>query len=618
MRRCDFVPPLRIKRDMGTLRMLAAHALLGLAVTQSPAQAPAWHLPECGAAEYRRQCSAHSDVAETASAAQALQPRGAVPDDYLPRLWPAPILCQGELDRDQQAPCTPARDLRDLVRAIALDIGARGAGTWRFPRVPPFGDLVVTGRVGAVAADGTQEFDLTLDRRAPAALPGDDQKARGEIAQLCARELTGQLRIRRAIDSKAGVVREFTAELAVVVAEDKRHHRRIVVNDAWQLVAVHQNQDADFRTRVGAAVRAGAAWIRAAIEGLDATFLEDREGEHSFGSGRVALAVLTLLQAEVPPDDAVLQRAFAVLRKRKFVDTYAAATALMAMAQRYAPPREAELVRSGAQKTRKQRELPPADRALADKWLQRLLQNRDTRVDPDKTLRFDYDGGARYDNSLTQYGLLGLDAAALCGLEVAPQLWLAAADHFLAVQGPAHGRSLELDLLTHQELALAAGGPLPHHPQRTPVRGFSYQGPDEPAYGSLTAASTAGLVVARAGALQTGTATPAQLRALDDAVDAGFAWLAAEFTMRSNPGFVGRAHQHWYYWLYSLERACEFAGIARINGRDWYYEGALQLLAQQQKNGSFRADRGDTLLLESTCFAVLFLKKSTLAVLTGR
>src|SRR5262245_17268621 len=144
MRRCDFVPPRRIKRGMGILRSLVA-ALAGVAV----AQAPAWQLPECGAAEYRRQCSPHSDVADTAAAAQTLQPRGAVPDDYLPRLLPAPILCQGELDRDQQAPCTPVRDLRDVVRAIALDLGARGSGTWRLLRVPPFGDLVVTGRGGA-------------------------------------------------------------------------------------------------------------------------------------------------------------------------------------------------------------------------------------------------------------------------------------------------------------------------------------------------------------------------------------------------------------------------------------------------------------------------------------
>src|SRR5262249_29722193 len=148
-----------------------------------------------------------------------------------------------------------------------------------------------------------------------------------------------------------------------------------------------------------------------------------------------------------------------------------------------------------------------------------------------------------------------------------------------------------------------------------PARGFAYQDPDEPPYGSMTAAGLTGLVLARAALLAQGTKA-ADLRAIDAAIDAAFAWLAAEFTVRANPGFPGRAHSHWYYWLYSLERACELAGIARLQDRDWYCEGALQLLAAQQPNGSFRSDDG--LLLEATCFAVLFLKKATLPVVTGR
>ncbi len=59
--------------------------------------------------------------------------------------------------------------------------------------------------------------------------------------------------------------------------------------------------------------------------------------------------------------------------------------------------------------------------------------------------------------------------------------------------------------------------------------------------------------------------------------------------------------------------------IARLDGRDWYYEGALQLLANQQPNGSFRAEQPSTLLLDSTCFALLFLAKATAgAPVTGR
>jgi len=125
------------------------------------------------------------------------------------------------------------------------------------------------------------------------------------------------------------------------------------------------------------------------------------------------------------------------------------------------------------------------------------------------------------------------------------------------------------------------------------------------------------MVIARAGALRSGTASPGALRDVDEAIDAGFAWLAEEFTARANPGFVGKSDKHWYYWLYSLERACELAGVAWLDGRDWYYEGALQLLSQQRKDGAFATGGGETMLVEATCFAVLFLKKSTLPVVTG-
>ncbi len=603
---------------MGNTRILMLIAILtGTTAGITRGQQVAWQVPALGAVEYRRVDSARSGIAESAATARTLVPREDVPERYLPHLAPTPWLCQSELDDDQRRVTSPVRDLRDLIRAVAFDLAARGTATWRFARIVPFGDLAVTGRVGPIAADGAQELTLSIDRRPAAALPGDDRSLRTELAGLCGTDVAGTLHVQRQVDVGAGLVRAFTGELTLVAIEDKRHHRRIDVREAWTLIAVRDNQDADFRARVAAAVRKAAAWIHTAIDGVDASWLQDREDRRSYGSGRVALAALTLLHAEVPADDRVLQAAFTVLRRRAFLDTYSLATALMAMSQRYAPPREAEQVRNGTLQARTPRALEPADQKLAARWLERLLGNRDTRVDPARTLRFDYDGGGRYDNSLTQYGLLGLDAAALCGLEIAPTTWLAAADHFLAVQCPASGRNLDLELTTHRELALAAGGPAPRHPTRTPARGFAYQGPDEPAYGSLTAASTAGLVVARAGARQAGTASAAQLRAIDEAIAAGFAWLAVEFTVRANPGFVGKADHHWYYWLYCLERACELAGIARLQGRDWYYEGALQLLAQQQANGSFRADRGDTLLLESTCFAVLFLKKSTLPAITG-
>ncbi|MFY9342287.1 MAG: hypothetical protein WAT39_07350, partial [Planctomycetota bacterium] len=150
-----------------------------------------------------------------------------------------------------------------------------------------------------------------------------------------------------------------------------------------------------------------------------------------------------------------------------------------------------------------------------------------------------------------------------------------------------------------------------------PTRGFAYHVPDRPAYGSMTAAGVGSLVIARFGLVRAGLAKTDVVPKVDAGIQAGFAWLAAEFHVRSNPGFVDRADDNYYYWLYGLERTCELAGIALIQGRDWYYEGALQVMSFQNRNGAFRPERTNGLLFDATCFAVLFLKKAALPPVTG-
>jgi hypothetical protein len=96
----------------------------------------------------------------------------------------------------------------------------------------------------------------------------------------------------------------------------------------------------------------------------------------------------------------------------------------------------------------------------------------------------------------------------------------------------------------------------------------------------------------------------ANLRA---AIKSGFAWLAANYDVRRNPG----AEQSWrLYYLYGLERVCELNQIAYIQDKDWYFDGATLLLEEQQPNGRWGGE-------VETCFAILFLKKAALPVLTG-
>ncbi len=588
-----------------------------------PCQQPSWRIPVGGAVEYERDTQSRSGVAPTEQAAGRVALDEPVPERYLSALVPAPVLCQGELDVRQRTITTQVQDLRDVIRNVALDLSTGRSGSWLFGRIVPFGDLKVTGAVRADGA-GVERMQLTVVSCGVRPIPGESRQLREDhVVGLCRRRLRGHLSIERSIDAEQGVVSGFRARLDVVVEETgsesrRPAYRRVVVEDEWRFVAVRDGQDAWFRARVADVVGRGREWLRGELEQTSQRCFDDHgERDRSFGSGRIALAVLALLHANVPADDPVVVRAFAVLRRRRLVDTYALATALLALAQRHAPTGERELVKSGRLSQRAVRSLDETEAALAGRWVERLLANLDDSRQARGLARFTYAGGSWADNSLTQYALLGLDAAELCGLKVPRETWPQAAEHFLATQTPAHGRSLPLQLVSQRQLREAAGATVEVRPLRRQARGFAYKSADEPAYGGMTAAGLAGLVLARAGCERNGVGSPASRRAVQRGIEEAFAWFAAEFDVRNNPGFVGKARRHWYYWLYGLERACELAGVAQLQGRDWYFEGAMQLFAQQQPNGAFRVGGAGALQLDSTCFALLFLERSTAAVLTG-
>lgn len=604
------------------MRRLVLSCVLAFPVLAQDAAAPlTWQLPDRGAAEYQRTTSAKTVTAPTRPAATVAEAKADVPVTFLPRLLPAPWLCQGELAADQRAVGDEPRDLRDVLRAVGFDLRLKGTTKLRYARIVPFGDLLLQGKVDPAAADGTQTFELEVTSADPELRPGESKAMLQRFVRpLCVHAATGTLRCQRHFDAVAGVVRSYDAELVLVFADGKNTFRKLVVRDEWKLTKVHDNQDAEFRAAVAKAIREGARWIQGQLQNRDRPYLKDQpNGERTYGSGRLALALLTLLHAEVPPDDPVIVGGFEELGKRELVDTYSLGVALMAMAARYAPPGEVELLRSGVLAAPKPRVLPAADRALATRWLATLLTNVDTRADAGYRLRFNYVPGPRFDNSVNQYGLLGLYSAQLCQLEVPASVWRAAAVHCLEVQCDDFHRELRLQIASYRDLASsAAGGKTTRAGGKlVPTRGFAYITPDRPAYGSMTTAGITGLVLARAGMVGAGLGKADVMPKVDAAIQAGFAWLAAEFHVRSNPGYIDRADDNWYYYLYGLERTCELAGIAQVQGRDWYYEGALQLMANQARNGTFATERPSGLAIDTTCFAVLFLKKATLPASTG-
>ena len=126
----------------------------------------------------------------------------------------------------------------------------------------------------------------------------------------------------------------------------------------------------------------------------------------------------------------------------------------------------------------------------------------------------------------------------------------------------------------------------------------------------MTAAGISGLTICEAGLLEGGgKLTAAKREQIRKARLGGFSWFAKHLTVRANP----TGNTHWanrrYYYLFGLERACELSMVARLHGRNWYFEGAELILQDQYRRGSWGK-------LTKTCFALLFLKKAVVGPAT--
>lgn len=69
--------------------------------------------------------------------------------------------------------------------------------------------------------------------------------------------------------------------------------------------------------------------------------------------------------------------------------------------------------------------------------------------------------------------------------------------------------------------------------------------------------------------------------------------------------------EHLTYFLWSLERVCQVYGWTRLGEVDWYAQGCDLLLREQQKDGSWDLDHRHGKPCD-TAFALLFLRKSNL------
>jgi hypothetical protein len=179
------------------------------------------------------------------------------------------------------------------------------------------------------------------------------------------------------------------------------------------------------------------------------------------------------------------------------------------------------------------------------------------------------DPKATGDRSNSAYALLGVDACARAGVEVAPELVQKAERAWRRAQN-------------------ADGG-------------FGYRSDREvESYASMTESALGSLVLCRRLLHR-----PA---AEDQAIARGCAWLAAHAAVEQN---LGSSYQQGrlLYHLYALERAGTLLSTDRFGDFDWYARGAAFLLGTQRDDGSW--DDGADMPAANTAFAILFLTRAT-------
>jgi hypothetical protein len=411
---------------------------------------------------------------------------------------------------------------------------------------------------------------------------------------------------------------------------------------------------ADFQERVNAAIDRGVAWLRSAQQ-ADGSYVE----YPGYAGATTALAYHTLRVCGVERDDSAAERAWEAARKEYAVEKlriYSAVLYLLAISSHGDPVAKATDDRDV--------HLSAADAKWAREIAALIADGQDEQGGFSycvrKSGKFVASGiGAgvslstadfEYDNSNTQYALLGLKCAARCGVPIDRSVWKRSLAHFLTTQEK-NGR----------EVPRSAGDPSrPPEPRgatrAAPVvdhaRGWEYdfraRGLHPEPYTSMTAGGVSSVVICRSELMGTRD-MPAKLDAESErAVWDGLAWLGINWSPRTLKdlrkeaalpevrGLIGNGLD--FYEYFAVERAGVLADVDWMGSLDWYGAGAEVIVAAQEKDGSWTgpgagavaapvasapvdAPQRAALVKPSpvveACFALLFLRRGTVPVRRG-
>jgi hypothetical protein len=294
--------------------------------------------------------------------------------------------------------------------------------------------------------------------------------------------------------------------------------------------------------------------------------MQDRNGLYpgdAMLGGNTALATLALLSCDLPPDDPAIAAGISVLRDLPPKDTYVVALQTMCF-QLAGAKRNFNLIQRNAD------------------WLMRARN-------ANGSWSYGLQSRGGFDNSNTQYALLGLHAAQEAGVKIPPEFWERCRTHWVNFQG--------------------GGG------------SWGYTGPASSR--SMTVAGVSSLVITQQhlpsvkSGLVEGKKIECRGPREDLPLKKGVDWMSRNIA-RGGRLVGGNQESHFYYYLYGLERAGRLTGRRFFGDADWYRRGVQFLVAQQQPDGSWESQSIISRRLWDTSFALLFLAKGRLPILVNK
>ena len=314
-----------------------------------------------------------------------------------------------------------------------------------------------------------------------------------------------------------------------------------------------------------------AEQVRRAIEGGVKFLLEGQNKNRGswneiprYPGGVTGLCTLALINAGVDKNHPQIQRALAYLRTKEPTATYSVALQTMALCAG-TPRKDFDVIQRNV------------------RWLEEHQLASGVWAYP----------AGNGDNSNSQFAVLALHEAERVGAKVKQETWSKAADYWRSCQNPDGSWSY-----------------ITNWPDGT---------------GSMTCAGIGATVICQGHVRRPNAEVKNELiqccqaQEDDDSLDRALFWLGRNFSVRRNPGPVGREGLWHYYYLYGLERVGRLTARRLIGDHDWYREGAEFLISQQDAfSRHWQGGKSENSAQITTAMALLFLSKGRRPVLIAK